>query len=55
MTKQTCTNPWHAGTSLGSQFLPGCPSCGTTQPATVPTNPERAAEQLADAALIERL
>jgi hypothetical protein len=31
-TKQTsadkCSNPWHAGESLGSQFFPACPSCG---------------------------
>jgi hypothetical protein len=25
----SCSNPWHEGASLGSQFFPACPSCET--------------------------
>lgn len=32
-----CTNPWHAGASLGSQFFPACPSCGDTHQPLIET------------------
>jgi hypothetical protein len=51
-----CTNPWHAGTSLGGAFFPACPSCGgSEQPRSADTLPPRVAITFTSGRSVTRL